>query len=162
MQNRWGSAYPQFCHWLTHHLYSLNSWDLFLNLRRLVKMTKPLRFKNKPLRLKFKCLICIWIIFWAILDLFINPKYLFQISLFHRLIILNPKKKFCHFNKSIRLKNNPGNLESNCWVKSIRRLGKLKGILTDVELRELSKFSKFEFFAYFCSSPLRRTLPLRN
>ena len=72
--------------------HSLNSRDLFLNLRRLVKMTKPLRFENKSLRLKYKCLICIWIIFWAILDLFINPKYLFQISLFHRLIILSPKK----------------------------------------------------------------------
>ena len=32
---------------------SLNSQDLFLNLRRLVKMTKPLRFENKSLRLKF-------------------------------------------------------------------------------------------------------------
>ena len=40
-------------------LYSLNSRDLFLNLRRLVKMTKPLRFENKSLRLKYKCLICI-------------------------------------------------------------------------------------------------------
>ena len=55
-------------------------------------MTKPLRFENKSLGLKYKCLICIWIIFWGILDLFMNPKYLFQISLFHRLIILNPKK----------------------------------------------------------------------
>ena len=36
---------------------SLNSRDLFLNLRRLVKMTKPLRFENKSLRLKYKCLI---------------------------------------------------------------------------------------------------------
>ena len=38
---------------------SLNSRDLFLNLRRLVKMTKPLRIENKSLRLKYKCLICI-------------------------------------------------------------------------------------------------------
>ena len=43
--------------------FSLNSRDLFLNLRRLVKMTKPLRFENKSLRLKYKCLICILIIF---------------------------------------------------------------------------------------------------
>ena len=40
-------------------VYSLNSRDLFLNLRRRVKMTKPLRFENKSLRLKYKCLICI-------------------------------------------------------------------------------------------------------
>ena len=39
--------------------YCLNSRDLFLNLRRLVKMTKPLRFENKSSRLKYKCLICI-------------------------------------------------------------------------------------------------------
>ena len=42
------------------------------------------------------------------------------------------------------------------WVKHI------KGILTDVEWRALSKFSKFEFFAYFFSSPLRSTLSQRN
>ena len=35
----------------------------------------------------------------------------------------------------------------------------LKGILPDVEKRVLSKFSKFECFAYFCRSPLRSTLP---
>ena len=70
-------------HWpLKPKEYSLNSRDLFLNLRRLVKMTKPLRFENKSLRLKYKCLICIWIIFWAILDLFINPKSLFQNKIF--------------------------------------------------------------------------------
>ena len=44
---------------LRYSIYSLNSRDLFLNLRRLVKMTKPLRFENKSLRLKYKCLICI-------------------------------------------------------------------------------------------------------
>ena len=38
----------------------------------------------------------------------------------------------------------------------------VKGILTDVEKRALSKFLKFEFFAYFHRSPLRRTLPQRN
>ena len=43
-------------------------------------MTKPLRFENKSLRLKYKCLICIWIIFWAILDLFINPTVLSLIN----------------------------------------------------------------------------------
>ena len=43
--------------------YCLNSRDLFLNLRRLVKMTKPLRFKNKSLRLKYKCLIAFELFF---------------------------------------------------------------------------------------------------
>ena len=37
----------------------------------------------------------------------------------------------------------------------------VKGILTDVKLRALSKLSNFEFFAYFRSAPLR-TLPQRN
>ena len=39
---------------------------------------------------------------------------------------------------------------------------KIKGILTDVEKRALSEFSKPDFFAYFRSSPLRSTLPQRN
>ena len=68
-------------------------------------MTKPLRFENKSLRLKYKCLICIWIIFWAILDLFINPKYLFQNKSFSQTYYFKSEKKFCHFNKSIRFKN---------------------------------------------------------
>ena len=68
-------------------------------------MTKPLRFGNKSLRLKYKCLICIWIIFWAILDLFINPKYLFQNKSFSQTYYFKSEKKFCHFNKSITLKN---------------------------------------------------------
>ena len=75
-------------------LLSLNSRDLFLNLRRLVKMTKPLRFENKSLRLKYKCLICIWIIFWAILDLFINPKYLFQNKSFSQTYYFKSEKSF--------------------------------------------------------------------
>ena len=39
-----------------------------------------------------------------------------------------------------------------------------KGILTDVEYRALSKFSKFDFFffAYFRSPPLRSTIPKKN
>ena len=68
-------------------------------------MTKPLRFENKSLRLKYKFLFCIWIIFWAILDLFINPKYLFQNKSFSQTYYFKSEKKFCHFNKSIRLKN---------------------------------------------------------
>ena len=76
--------------------YSLNSQDLFLNLRRLVKMTKPLRFENKSLRLKYKCLICI-IIFWVILDLFINPKYLFQNKSFSQTYHFKSKKKVLSF-----------------------------------------------------------------
>ena len=94
---------------------SLNSRDLFLNLRRLVKMTKPLRFENKSLRLKYKCLICIWIIFWAILDLFINPKYLFQNKSFSRTYYFKSEKKFCHFNKSIRLKNKSREFRQCIW-----------------------------------------------
>ena len=92
--------------------YSLNSRDLFLNLRRLVKMTKPLRFENKSLRLKYKCLICIWIIFWAILDLFINPKYLFQNKSFSQTYYFKSEKSFVILTSLLGLKINPGNLES--------------------------------------------------
>ena len=92
-------------------LYSLNSQDLFLNLRRLVKMTKPLRFENKSLRLKYKCLICIWIIFWAILDIFINPKYLFQNKSFSQTYYFKSEKSFI-LTSLLGLKINPGNLES--------------------------------------------------
>ena len=35
-------------------------------------------------------------------------------------------------------------------------------ILPDVKLRELSKFSKLEFFGIFCRWPLRSALPQRN
>ena len=38
----------------------------------------------------------------------------------------------------------------------------IKGILTDIKLRALSKFPKIEFFAYYASSPLRTTLPQKN
>ena len=91
---------------------SLNSRDLFLNLRRLVKMTKPLRFENKSLRLKYKCLICIWIIFWAILDLFINPKYLFKNKSFSQTYYFKSEKSFVILTSLLGLKINPGNLES--------------------------------------------------
>ena len=94
-------------------LNSLNSRDLFLNLRRLVKMTKPLRFENKSLRLKYKCLICIWIIFWAILDLFINPKYLFQNKSFSQTYYFKSEKSFVILTSLLGLKINPGNLESD-------------------------------------------------
>ena len=90
---------------------SLNSRDLFLNLRRLVKMTKPLRFENKSLRLKYKCLICIWIIFWAIFDLFINPKYLFQNKSFSQTYYFKSEKSFVILTSLLGLKINPGNLE---------------------------------------------------
>ena len=83
-----------------------------LNLRRLVKMTKPLRFENKSLRLKYKCLICIWIIFWAILDLFINPKYLFQNKSFSQTYYFKSEKSFVILTSLLGLKINPGNLES--------------------------------------------------
>ena len=43
--------------------YSLNSRDLFLNLRRLVKMTKPLRFENKSLKVDMPILTCIFFTF---------------------------------------------------------------------------------------------------
>ena len=92
--------------------YSLNSRDLFLNLRRLVKMTKPLRFENKSLRLKYKCLICILIMFWAILDLFINPKYLFQNKSFSQTYYFKSEKSFVLLTSLLGLKINPGNLES--------------------------------------------------
>ena len=50
------------------------------------------------------------------------------------------------------------------WSWTIRNLQSwtIKGILTDVKYRVLSKFSKFEFFVYFRSSPLRSTIPQRN
>ena len=97
-------------------VYSLNSRDLFLNLRILVKMTKPLRFENKSLRLKYKCLICIWIIFWAILDLFINPKYLFQNKSFSQTYYFKSEKSFVILTSLLGLKINPGNLESTIMV----------------------------------------------
>ena len=101
---------------ISYRPYSLNSRDLFLNLRRLVKMTKPLRFENKSLRLKFKCLICIWIIFWAILDLFINPKYLFQNKSFSQTYYFKSEKSFVILTSLLGLKINPVNLESrNTW-----------------------------------------------
>ena len=92
--------------------FSLNSRDLFLNLRRLVKMTKRFRFENKSWRLKYKCLICIWIIFWAILDLFINPKYLFQNKSFSQTYYFKSEKSFVISTSLLGLKINPGNLES--------------------------------------------------
>ena len=87
--------------------HSLNSRDIFLNLRRLVKMTKPLRFENKSLRLKYKCLICIWIIFWAILDLFINPKYLFQNKSFSQTYYFKSEKSFVILTSLLGLEINP-------------------------------------------------------
>ena len=101
--------------------FSLNSRDLFLNLRRLVKMTKPLRFENKSLRLKYKCLIWIWIIFWAILDLFINPKYLFQNKSFSQTYYFKSEKSFVILTSLLGLKINPGNLES--WVTDDKNYG---------------------------------------
>ena len=83
-------------------------------------MTKPLRFENKSLRLKYKCLICIWIIFWAILDLFINPKYLFQNKSSSQTYYFKSEKKFCHLTSLLGLKINPGNLESNqCLISKV-------------------------------------------
>ena len=100
--------------------YSLNSRDSFLNLRRLVKMTKPLRLENKSLRLKYKCLICIWIIFWAILYLFINPKYLFQNKSFSQTYYFKSEKSFVILTSLLGLKINPGNLESSqLWTRAI-------------------------------------------
>ena len=75
-------------------------------------MTKPLRFENKSLRLKYKCLICIWIIFWAILDLFINPMYLFQNKSFSQIYYFKSEKSFVILTSLLGLKINPGNLES--------------------------------------------------
>ena len=77
-------------------------------------MTKPLRFENKSLRLKYKCLICIWIIFWAILDLFINPKY--QNKSFWRTYYYKSEKSFVILTSLLGLKINPGNLKSNTTV----------------------------------------------
>ena len=74
-------------------------------------MTKPLRFENKSLRLKYKCLICIWIIFWAILDLFINPKYLFQNKSFSQTYYFKSEKSFVILTSLLGLKINPGNLQ---------------------------------------------------
>ena len=79
-------------------------------------MTKPLRFENKSLRLKFKCLICIWIIFWAILDLSINPKYLFQNKSFSQTYYFKSEKSFVILTSLLGLKINPGNLESSLSV----------------------------------------------
>ena len=81
-------------------------------------MTKPLRFENKSLRLKYKCLICIWIIFWAILDLFINPKYLFQNKSFSQTYYFKSEKSFVILTSLLGLKINPGNLESTCTWKT--------------------------------------------
>ena len=89
-------GYSVLLPWIQTSL-SLNSRDLFLNLRRLVKMTKPLRFENKSLRLRYKYLICIWIIFWAILDLLINPKYLFQNKSFSQTYYFKSEKKVLSF-----------------------------------------------------------------
>ena len=75
-------------------------------------MTKPLQFENKSLRLKYKCLICIWIIFWAILDLFINPQYLFQNKSFSQTYYFKSEKSFVILTSLLGLKINPGNLES--------------------------------------------------
>ena len=75
-------------------------------------MTKPLRFENKSLRFEYKCLICIWIIFWAILDLFINPKYLFQNKSFSQTYYFKSEKSFVILTSLLGLKINPGNLES--------------------------------------------------
>ena len=84
-------------------------------------MTKPLRFENKSLRLKYKCFICIWIIFWAILDLFINPKYLFQNKSFSQTYYFKSEKSFVILTSLLGLKINPGNLESgdNTNAKSL-------------------------------------------
>ena len=104
-------------HWKKDNVHcSLNSRDLFLNLRRVVKMTKPLRFENKSLRFKYKCLICIWIIFCAILDLFINPKYLFQNKSFSQTYYFKSEKSFVILTSLLDLKINPGNLESGKFL----------------------------------------------
>ena len=79
-------------------------------------MPKPLRFENKSLRLKYKCLVCIWIIFWAILDLLINPKYLFQNKSFSQTYCFKPEKSFVILTSLLGLKINPGNLESELWT----------------------------------------------
>ena len=84
-------------------------------------MTKPLRFENKSLRLKFMCLICIWIIFWAILDLFINPKYLFQNKSFSQTYYFKSEKSFVILTSLLGLKINPGNLESDIALKGDAR-----------------------------------------
>ena len=75
----------------------------------MTKPSWPLRFENKSLRLKYKCLICIWIIFWAILDLFINPKYLFQNKSFSQTYyfkgVLHPRPVFglfLHFSQKLQ------------------------------------------------------------
>ena len=47
-------------------------------------------------------------------------------------------------------------------VNPVPELVTLKSILTDVELKALSKFSKFKFLEYFRRSPLTTTLPQRN
>ena len=83
-------------------------------------MTKPLRFENKSLRLKYKCLIYIWMIFWAILDLFINPKYLFQNKSFSQTNYFKSEKSFVILTSLLGLKINPGNLESWQKVRTVR------------------------------------------
>ena len=67
-------------------------------------------------------------------------------------------------NRKMSPANKPPASGKRCslaWIAdAVCRLGFifcLKGILPDVQLRALSKFSKSEFFAYFCSSPLRST-----
>ena len=71
-----------------------------------------LKWAYPPLRLKYKCLICIWIIFWAMLDLFINPKYLFQNKSFSQTYYFKSEKSFVILTSLLDLKINPGNLES--------------------------------------------------
>ena len=95
-------------------------------------MTKPLRFENKSLRLKYKCLICIWIIFWAILDLFINPKYLFQNKSFSQTYYFKSEKSFVILTSLLGLKIIPGNLESRppglCFVLFVWEGGRTKEV----------------------------------
>ena len=79
-------------------------------------MIKPLRFENKSLRLKYKCLIWIWIIFWAILDLCINPKYLFQNKFFPQTYYFKSEKSFVILTSLLGLKINPWNLESKPFI----------------------------------------------
>ena len=89
-------------------------------------MTKLLRFENKSLRLKYKCLICIWIIFWVILDLFINPKYLFQNKSFSQTYYFKSEKSFVILTRLLGLKINPRNLERNKKKKQTNKKQKKK------------------------------------
>ena len=93
-------------------------------------MTKPLRFENKSLRLKCKCLICIWIIFWAILDLFINPKYLFQNKSFSQTYYFKSEKSFVILTSLLDLKINPGNLERSQVME--KRKNKVKSSQAEI------------------------------